>query len=248
MFKKFFKFTILNHIFIFLICFLFTYTILNQTKMETKGATKVNLIVHASCNILTYANELYAYIEILRKKGIVLSDTKNATCTDFSLFRYSFTFKTSYFDYVNKSFQQIVPLTLEKKDTIKDELKRVIEYEEIKLKEIEDTIDFIKLEISKYDFRNNEIDGIWQQKELNVLLNEHKSLSERARDIKSKINSLKKILKFNGVKYEIDYINLDERISLGIFNNLFIISFFISILIYFFIILLKTVLPKKYLD
>ena len=227
-------------------CFLITYTILNQTKMETEGVTKAKIIVQAPCGILDYGKQLYAYMGLLQKKGIVVSSAKDLLCsTDFSLFRYHFTFKTSYFDYVNKSLQEIISLNLEKKDIIKDEIEGIIKFKKFKLREFEYILKTIKVEISNYDVRNNEIDGLAHKREFSALTNEIKSLSQKIEKIKLELNSLERILRFNGPKYEIDYIKVDERITLGLFNNLFVVSFFVSILIYFFIILLKTVLLKK---
>ena len=211
MFKKFFKFKILNSIFIFLMCFLITYTILNQTKMETEGVTKAKIIVQAPCGILEYAKELYAYISLLQKKGIVVSNAKELVCsTKFSLFKYNFTFKTSYFDYVNKSLQEIISLNLGKKDIIKDEIKGIVKFKKFKLREFEYTLKTIKEEISNYDVRNNEIDGLAHKREFSALTNQIKSLSQQIEKIQLELNSLEKILRFNGPRYEIDYIKVDE--------------------------------------
>ena len=132
MFIKIFKFKLLNQIFIFLICFVTVYTILNKTKMETEGVTKVKIIVQAPCDILSYANEFYSFISLLKKKGILVSNSKEYICTDYSLFKYHFIFKTGYFDYVNNKLREIIHLNLENKEFIKNEIKDTIRYNEIK--------------------------------------------------------------------------------------------------------------------
>ena len=96
------------------------------------------------------------------------------------------------------------------------------------------------------------LDGIdYNKAERNIITNDldlryQKVLqtSENLETLKFEKRQLEKLLKFNGAKYNINFVTVDKRYNFGSFDNIFILCFFLTALLYFLFYLFLTILPK----
>ena len=222
LFNKNFKSKILIHILILLISFFISYLVFSNSNNKNSNISRAYLTVHAPCNVLHYASDLYALMEKFRKKSILISHRRNVQCVDYSLFKFDFIFKTKHEDHVKTELKNYVLFNLDNHEAIKTEIREKLFYNENLIKALEVNLELLKL------------DGIdYNKAERNIITNDldlryQKVLqtSENLETLKFEKRQLEKLLKFNGAKYNINFVTVDKRYNFGSFDNIFILSFF----------------------
>lgn len=231
---------ILRHILILLVSFLLSYTAVSSTNSKNSDISKALLIVHAPCDVLEYYSDLYALMDKFRKKSILITHLHDMQCEDFSLFKFDFIFKTSHKEYVKKEIKNYLLFNLDNNEAIKTEINEKIITIKNLIKNLE--VGLGLYDVSGIDYNKLERSPVFH----NLKISYHGFLRLNGQILKLKFEKrqLEKLLKHNGVKYDLNFIKLDERKNFGSFNNLFIFTFFLTALFYFLFYLLLTILPK----
>jgi len=231
---------LLTHTLILLISFLISYLIFSSTSSKSLKITKAFLVVHAPCNVLHYGSDLLALMDKFRKKSILINHKHNVQCEDFTLYKFDFTFKTIHKDYVKKEIKNYVLFNLENNEAIKTEI-----YEKIIANEKE--IENLKVGLKLFDvdgLEYNKFERSWVAQDLKSSFGRFSRLNYLISDLQFKNRQLEKLLKFNGAKYDLNFLPIDKRNKFSYFNHIFIVIFFLTALLYFLFYLLLTILPK----
>lgn len=237
-FKKSFVNKTLSHILILLISSFISYLALSSSSNKNSNLTEASLIAHAPCNILNYAGDLYALMDKFRKRSVLISHEANVLCTDYSLFKFNFIFKTIHTDYVKKELKNDILFNLDNHEAIKLEIKEKITSNESLIKNLEKGYDIFKLEGLDY----TKVDRSMATQDINIKV--FLRIVDDINKLEFENRHLKRLLKFNGAKYDLNLRQINKRENFSYFNNSFIIIFFLTILIYFILYLFITMLPK----